>query len=129
MKENTSPKKQLPQTVSIVALVFLLIGIFAILRTVSNFLLFEKYPNNGVLSFGFNYGQREEDCHYPMTYFDFEGKPRSATTEEQQIADEQKAICLDSVKNSRQMAKINDISVSLFFIFLGAGVLVGKRYL
>ncbi len=124
MKEN-----KLSYFVSVLALIFLLLGIYGSVRTALNFYLFEKYPSGGVLSFNNYYGEREEDCAYPMTYYSIEGQTRPATADEEKMAGEQKELCLSRVAKSRETAKVNDISVSLFYLFLGAGIFVGKRYL
>lgn len=127
-KTTPTPTKRLPQTVSIIALLFVLIGIFVGLRTISNLFLFTKYPNSGALSFGQSYGQKEEDCAYPQTYFDYEGKPRPATAQEKQISTDQQEMCLKSVANSRHTTKVNDVSLSIFFLFIGLGLMIGKKY-
>lgn len=124
MKEN-----KLSYFVSVLALIFVLLGVYGSIRTTLNFYLFEKYPSGGVLSFNNYYGEREEDCAYPMTYYGMEGKPREATADEEKMAMEQKEICLSRVAKSRETAKVNDISVSLFYLFLGAGIFIGKRFL
>lgn len=130
MKKINKTESKLPYLVSVMALFFLLLGLFSSARMAANIYLFEKYPNGGVLSFNGNFMQREEDCQsYPMAYFDDNGKSRLATEDEKKIAEEQKQLCLDSVAKSRENAKVNDISISLFFLFLGAGIFIGKRYL
>ncbi len=131
MKPKTkSLENKLSYFVGALALIFLLLGIFGTVRTITNFYLFEKYPNGGVLSFNNNFMQREEDCQsYPMSYFDNKGQTRPATQDEKKMADEQKQICLSSVAKSRENAKINDISISLFYLFLGTGIFIGKKYL
>jgi len=131
MKQKTkSLENKLSYFVGVLALFFLLLGVFGSVRTLTNVYLFEKYPNGGVLSFNGNFMQREEDCQsYPMSYFDNKGQTRLATQDEKKLADEQKQICLSSVEKSRENAKINDISISLFYLFLGTGIFIGKRYL
>lgn len=130
MKQKTGSENKFSYFVSVLALVFFLLGSYSSIRTVANLYLFEKYPNGGVLSFNGNFMQREEDCQsYAMTYFDENGKSRVATEDEKKIADDQKELCLNSVAKSRENAKVNDISVSLFYLFLGIGIFVGKRYL
>jgi hypothetical protein len=124
MKEN-----KISYFVSVLALIFVLLGVYGAIRTTLNFYLFDKYPSGGVLSFNNYYGEREEDCAYPMTYYGVEGKPREATADEEKMAIEQKEICLSRVAKSRETAKVNDISVSLFYLFLGTGIFIGKRFL
>ncbi len=131
MKQKaTSLENKFSYFVGVLALVFSLLGVFGSVRTLTNVYLFEKYPNGGVLSFNNNFMQREEDCQsYPMTYFDDKGQTRPAAEEEKKMAEEQKQICLSSVAKSRETAKVNDISISLFYLFLGAGIFIGKKYL
>ena len=128
MKQKNGSENKFSYFVSVLALVFLLLGLYGSVRTAANLYLFERYPNGGVLSFS-NYSQREEDCIYPLTYFDADNKARIATEEEKKIGEEQKQMCLLSVAKSRENAKVNDISISLFYLFLGVGIFVGKRYL
>ena len=117
--------------IAFIGSVLLLIGIYAGVRTGMNVALFDKYPQNGVLSINFNgtppYFQMEKDCSYPQTYTDKDGKSRPATVEEKNNEQEQKRLCLEGVKEARNNAKVNDISQSLFFLFLGAGILVTRK--
>lgn len=129
MQKTKSSENKISYFVSVLALIFLLLGIYGSVRTILNFKLFEKYPNGGVLSFNNYFGEREEDCSYPMPYFTMEGQARPATPEEEKMAAEQKELCLSRVAKSRETAKVNDISISLLYLFLGAGIFVGKRYL
>lgn len=115
--------------VSILALIFLLLGLYSSVRTALNLYLFEKYPSGGVLSFNSWYGEREEDCAYPMQYFDMKGEVRPASADEEKMATEQKEICLTRVEKTREAAKVNDVSVSLFYLFLGVGIFVGKKFI
>jgi hypothetical protein len=132
MQKTQSLENKVSYFVGVLALIFSLLGVFGSVRTLTNIYLFEKYPNGGVLSFNNNFMQREEDCQSymgPMSYFDDKGQTRPATEDEKKLADEQKQICLSSVAKSRENAKINDISISLFYLFLGVGIFVGKKYL
>lgn len=128
-KVTPTKDNKLSYLVSVLALIFLLLGIYGSVRTTLNFYLFDKYPSGGVLSFHNYYGEREEDCAYPLTYYGLEGQPREASEDEQKLATEQKEICLLRVAKAREQAKVNDISISLLYLFLGAGIFVGKRYL
>lgn len=118
--------------IAFVGSVLLLIGIYASVRTTLNVMLFDRYPQNGVLSINFNAGsfpyfQLEKDCGYPQTYTTTDGKPRPASPEEKKNEQEQKRLCLEGVKEARNNAKVNDINSSLFFLFLGAGILVTRK--
>lgn len=119
--------------VSLLGLLLLLLGIYMTVRTGINLVYFKKYPTTGVMSFitpfGMPYSQREEDCmFYPQTYFKPDGQPRTATKEEKKMEEQQKNVCISGVVQTREATKINDISSSLLFLFLGLGVLIGKRY-
>ena len=131
MQKTKSLENKVSYFVGVLALIFSLLGVFGSVRTLTNVYLFEKYPNGGVLSFNNNFMQREEDCqsYGPMAYFDDKGQTRPANEDEKKMADEQKQVCLSSVAKSRENAKINDISISLFYLFLGVGIFVGKKYL
>lgn len=132
MPKTKSLENKFSYFVGVLALVFSLLGVFGSVRTLTNVYLFEKYPNGGVLSFNNNFMQREEDCvSYSgvMSYFDDKGQTRPATEDEKKMADQQKQVCLSSVAKSRENAKINDISISLFYLFLGVGIFIGKKYL
>lgn len=117
---------------TLLAVVLLLTGIYASIRTAINFVAFDKYPSTGVLSFSFwgpSYGMREQDCNYPMMYWTSDGKTtRPPTKEEKEQENKQKEICLDGVREARESAKVNDISASVLFLALGAGLLRTRRY-
>jgi hypothetical protein len=114
------------------AVFLLLIGVYATVRTAINVSAFKKYPTTGVLSIGVcgiaPYSQREEDCLYPQQYFTQDGKPRSATEEEKQFQKDQRRICISGVTETRRTTRINDISTSFLFLFLGGGLLLTKKY-
>lgn len=116
-----------------VGVLLLLIGIYAFSRTIINMVAFPKYPNTGVLSMNFSgappYSQREEDCIYSRLYYKDDGQTtRPPTVEEkaQDTTDEKK--CLSSVAEGRETAKVNDISQSTLFLFLGIGVLLFRKF-
>ncbi len=118
--------------ITFIGLILVLIGLYATARTTINLVAFEKYPQGGVLPTNFSgvpqYFQQERDCNYPQTYYTADGKTtRPATPEEKENAKTQQQNCLEGVKEGRNQAKINDISQSLLFLFLGAGVLVSRR--
>ncbi len=118
--------------ITFIGVILLLIGIYASVRTVINLKAFERYPQEGVVSFSFGgqpaYYQREEDCSYPRTYYDVTGqKTRPPTDEEKEQEKRDQKNCLSSVKDARERAKVNDISQSLLFLFLGVGVLTTRK--
>ncbi|OGK19999.1 hypothetical protein A2866_06335 [Candidatus Roizmanbacteria bacterium RIFCSPHIGHO2_01_FULL_39_8] len=114
------------------AVLLLLLGIFASARTIVNFLLFSKYPTTGVITLNFSgvptySGPREDDCESISSY---PGDQSSAASIKMQ-----KDSCLSSVRDTREAAKTNDISTSVMFLFLGGGLLAaplvqkaGKKY-
>lgn len=110
---------------TMVAVLLLLLGIYATARTAVNFLLFSRYPTTGVINLNFSGmasygGPREEDCDSISSY---PGDQSTAAS----IA-KQKASCLSSVKETRDGAKVNDISTSVLLLFLGGGLLASKKY-
>ena len=66
---------------------------------------------------------------YPMIYYKTDGiTTRTATAEEVARDEEQRRICVQGVTDARERAKVNDISESLLFALLGAGLLITRRY-
>lgn len=125
--------------VSLIGLILLLVGIYGSVKTIINFTLFEKYPSTGVLSVSFmpmyypGPGAREEDCT-TMYYAPYPPGDMAKLTEEEkkemkEQAKVQERVCVSSVKESREQAKVNDISTSLLALFLGGGVLVFRKKL
>lgn len=127
-----------------IGFVLALVGVYGCARTMINMIAFEKYPQEGVYpALPFfqpaypTYFGREGDClanygiNYPM--YDASGKPVKQTEEEKAEQKKQQEIqkqnCLDGVKESRDKAKVNDISQSLLALFIGAGVLASKKIL
>lgn len=119
--------------ITFIGVILVLIGIYGSVRTIVNLKAFERYPQEGVLNFTLGmmqtyYPQREEDCSYPRTYYEANGqKTRSATDEEKAQEKRDEKNCLTGVKEARERAKVNDISQSLLFLFLGVGVLVSRK--
>lgn len=126
--------------VTLIGLVLTLIGIYGSARTVVNLVAFPKYPTAGVLTFNFMgsgmYYPREEDCMmqvgmdivpYPgETALTLSAEDKSLRKEQEK---KQQEICLSGVVVAREQAKVNDMSQSLLFLFLGGGVLVARKYL
>lgn len=101
------------------------------------------------------YYNREEDCHanyvytkpiyppypsYPVPYGGEGGgygyptiealspeEQKNAEDEQRALLELQKQNCLASVADARDKAKVNDLSQSVLFLFLGAGVLLARR--
>lgn len=113
-----------------IGVVLLLLGAFGTLRTAANLILFQKYPTSGVLNFSFvpTYSARESDCYYvPTPTYDPSGKP--IPDSEDKTSKLQQENCLRGMAEERQNAKVNDISKSLLFLFLGLGILGSTKYL
>lgn len=139
--ENIEPNKKTNQWILFVAVMLMLFGIYGALRTIINMVAFEKYPQEGVYpnlpilggtgggGYGPYYGGREEDCTaYPMVYYMKDGyTTRKATDDEKAQEKKQQENCISQVTESRNKAKINDISQSVLFLFLGAGVFAFRR--
>jgi hypothetical protein len=119
--------------ITFIGVMLLLLGIYGSVRTVINMYAFDKYPQGGVLSINLSgqppYFQKETDCNYPPTpSYAPDGKMIPPSAEQAKIDAQNKANCLASVKDTREQAKVNDISQSLLFLFLGIGVLVSRRF-
>jgi len=127
-------KSKVHTVIAFIGVICLLVGIFATIRTGLHLTMFKKYPSTGVLTLSFYgyipYGQREEDCIiYPQTYYTPDGKTRIATEDEKKMEKTQKDNCLSNILYTREMTKMNDIGISLFFLFMGVGILVSKRFI
>ncbi len=136
------PNKKQSQWLTFIGVILLLSGIYGVARTSINMLAFEKYPQEGVYpTLPFiqatypAYYQREGDCiaNYGIIYpiYDSSGKPVKQTEEEKAEAKKQQELqkenCLQSVAESREKSKVNDISQSFLMLFLGAGVLAARK--
>lgn len=73
------------------------------------------------------YQQREQDCMYPLSYSNMDGTMRPGTKEEIARDTAQQQICVSGVTEARNTAKVNDISQSLLYLILGAGILVCRK--
>lgn len=133
-------KKQ-SQWLTFIGIVLLLAGAYGLLRTTINLVAFEKYPQEGVypplpfIQAGYPpYYGREGDClvnNVPYPVYGPNGTIVKQTEEEKaeqkRQLELQKENCLQSVRESRDKAKINDFSQSFLLLFLGAGVLAARR--
>ena len=127
-----TPKSKAPIWITFIGLILVLIGLYATARTAINLVAFEKYPQGGVLPANFSgvpqYFSQERDCNYVQTYFTADGKTtREPKAKEKEDEKKQQQNCLEGVKDSLSQAKINDISQSLLFLFLGLGVLASRK--
>lgn len=118
---------------TVIGMILLLVGIYASLRLGINLVAFDKYPQEGVISLNFAgapYFQKEQDCSYPAVYFeDGTSAERPATEGEMKRDAENQRTCLQSVADARETAKKNDISQALLFLFMGAGLLLSRRFI
>lgn len=134
---DSNNKSKFPTWVTFIGFILVLLGVYGSLRTAINLTLFARYPATGVYVLNFMgmpyYQQREEDCeNIPTIYPPSDVQiPIEDFSKEESIKDQekQKLFCLGTVKDSRQQAKINDISQSLLFLFLGTGVMVSRKYI
>lgn len=115
-----------PSWVTFSGLLFLLVGIFLSARTLLNFFLLPEYPATGIVSlsglFGFApFYPKEEDCLY-MPYPEVDVISGIAPDQERQ-----KESCLNNIKETRKQVRMSDITISLFFLFMGAGVLATRK--
>lgn len=111
-----------------VGVLSILLGLFSAFRVALNYKLYPgKYPTTGVFSPGY-FGQREEDCMYPIgPYFTEKGDPRKPSAEETEIEKLNQERCLSQVKEARRTTEINDLNTIAFFLFIGIGVLASKK--
>jgi hypothetical protein len=136
---NESPVLQIKTTtlVSFCSSVFLLVGLLLVLigvysgsRTAINTLALSQYPTTGVLSFlpcSYSYPQRESDCAPTGDYYDDEGNLRKPTELERANDEAYKRTCLARIAETRAETRANDINTSIFFLFIGAGVLIVRK--
>lgn len=121
-------KSKAPAWITFVGVLLFLTGVYLAARTLVNFAFFGRYPTNGVFPINFGgaiFSQKEEDCDF--SYYP-QNPDRLLTDEEfakEQMA--QKELCLTSVREARNQTRANDISQSLFFLFLGGGILVTRK--
>jgi len=128
--KNGDSENKISQLFGYIAVILLLLGIYSSVRTVINMLAFEKYPTTSSLPFlGVPfYGPREEDCLTPFLYPQEDVVGSQMMPEENKLAQEkQKEICLRGVMETRETAKVNDISKSLLLLFLGGGILFARK--
>ena len=132
--ENVENVRKERTWVNVIAFILLLLGIYGTVRTAINIVAFDKYPFGGVfpsipISFGNYqnmqpaYTQKEIDCMYLPTYYSPDGMTlREPNAIELANTQEQQKNCLESVKESRNSAKIKDISQSLPLLFMGLAI-------
>ncbi len=100
--------------------------------------MFDKYSINGAVPLNllvngnFNYFgyQTEDDCivqPYSYPYYDENGQPIRPTEEEESRDQQVNDSCLQRVATARYQAKVNDIALSAFYLFAGAGMLLARR--
>lgn len=130
MKNESSPKLW----ITFFGVLLVLLGIYAAVRTAVNIKLFsDRYPQSGVINtslFGQPvYYQRETDCNFPFTpVVSPNGELTQPSLDQIKIDKQNKDNCLTGVKDAREQAKLNDISVSTLFIFIGLGILLSRKF-
>lgn len=124
----TKTKTGMDKFILFVGVLAILLGLFSAFRVGLNYKLYPgKYPTTGLFNPGY-YGQREEDCLYPMgPYFTEKGMTRQPSVEETQLEKTNQDRCLSQVKEARRNTEISDLTTVAFFLFIGAGVLVSKK--
>jgi len=123
--------------ITLIGFILLLVGIYGSVRTAVNIVALPKYPSISVFTLGFMggfYGPREEDCvSMPFYGIDTINSGKSLTDEEKKNMKEQEKkqqeSCISAAVQTRYQTKVNDISQSVLFLFLGGGVLLVRRYL
>ena len=124
--------------ITLIGFLLILVGIYGSVRTAVNIVALPKYPSISIFtlgSMGGFYGPREEDCLMGMGIF-----PPYPTEVGKSISEEDKKLmkeqekkqqeaCINSAIQAREQTKVNDISQSLLFLFLGGGVLLVRKYL
>lgn len=119
--------------ITFIGIVLLLIGIFASVRTLYNTTMLAAYPQSGVLYFNMSgmvpYYQRASDCIQNQPYYGADGAVRESSAEEKKQQMLTQENCLKGVVDTQAQAKTNDIGTSAFFLFLGVGVLLSRRFI
>jgi hypothetical protein len=124
----TKTKTGMDKFILFVGVLSILLGLFSAFRVGINYKLYPgKYPTTGLFNPGY-YGQREEDCTYPMgPYFDEKSMRREASAEETKMEQLNQERCLSQVKEARRNTEISDLTTEAFFLFIGIGVLASKK--
>lgn len=117
--------------INFLGFLFLIIGLYALIRTSYNFyFLKDKYPTSSIFSLFPSYPSSVEDCEQQYTYplYDEKGKLRSPSPYEEKERKKQVKLCLKQLKKMSQDAFEKDLWTTLFFLFLGSGILITKRF-
>lgn len=118
--------------IAFVSVVLLLLGIYGSARTLINLYAYEKYPPQGVFSMPFMggpyYGPNENDCLMMPPPIGDPTLVGMSAQEKKDYAQNMKDSCLLSAKQARDNAKTSDVSQSMLFLFMGAGILVAKKF-
>ena len=116
-----------------VAVISLLIGIFMVARVSLNIATYSTYPTFGALPLNLNftpiYTQTESDCEGMMPYPVASNDPAYNPQQQAQQAQYDKENCLRSVKEQRVQIEYTDITLAVFFTFLGLGMLLLRKFL
>lgn len=115
----------------------LLSGIYGALRIIHVSVRKVPYPSSGVLPTTILFGQssisfgRETDCDpSPQIYYEQDGKTaREATEQEKAVEEQLSGRCTRGFDEDRAKTKQYDRNLSAFLIFVGAGLMVSRRFL
>ena len=118
----------------------LLMGLYGFFRTVHINYRQVPYPAAGVFPATFilpgvtTYYSRESECEpYPQLYFDIDnmGKQvsREATEDEIRVQEENKARCINGFEEDRAKQKQRDKNQVGFLVFVGAGLILSRRFI
>lgn len=131
---NTS--KKVYNLYDYLSVLLLLVGMYTTARTAINLFVMKQYPSSGVLpvnlfSVAPNYyapARLANDCFYPQTYYGDAGSLRSPNEMERNQEKKQQEHCVNGLNEERENVKMNDMAVSAFFLTLGAGTVLAKKY-
>jgi hypothetical protein len=133
-----SHKTKYNSLVTFFGLTLVLIGVFATARVALNLAMdMSRYPTTGVLPnfvvsvnpYPQPYPQREEDCKVNQVYYAMDGMGmRTPSEQEKKLEVENEDRCLANVKLARESAKMADINLAAFLLFIGFGLLLSRPF-
>ncbi len=122
--------------IMLIGVILLIAGIYGAARTAINLLAFEKYPTEKIFQWNlFNnpayYGvvpPKESDCFYPQYFYKPDGLTmREPNALEKKMQEDQRTQCIANVDAARHSTKVADVSQSLLYLALGAGILAFRK--
>lgn len=133
--EHTS---KVPQWMFAIGVVLILSGLYGFIRIVHVSIRHVPYPSAGVLpqtiltpESYFNLSGRESDCDpYPQIYYEADGQTvRQFSEEEKSLQEELSKRCVNGFDEDRAKQKQRDKNQSAFLVFVGAGLVLSRRFL